>query len=141
MKCLHLPILRSSTVIEAARRPSFTCVQRCHMRSPKKKGQNPINSNSVAGAYIQACCFANPNIQWFLMPGQLPTPVLIKRIYIIFLWTELSKRYPIPIVNLLLKTVCVFGVLWGAHSYPASPKYNNITNYFRNRLPLLVLNT
>ena len=51
----------------------------------------------------------------------------------------ISQRDPIPIVNPLLKMVFVFGGRWGAHSYSYSPKYNRITNKFRNQLPLLVL--
>ena len=66
-----------------------------------------------------------------LIPGQLPTPELPKRISLIFPWAGFSQRSPIPIFNPLLKT--------GAHSYSASPKYNQIPNSFRNRFPLLVL--
>ena len=45
-----------------------------------------------------------------------------------------------PIVDPLLKIVCIFVFWWGAHYYPALTNYNKITNNFRNRIPLLVLN-
>ena len=71
---------------------------------------------------------------------QLPTPVLTKRLSLIFLWAEFSWRAPIPIVKPLLKMVCGFGGLWGAHSYSASQKYNKIPNNFWDQLSLLVIN-
>ena len=140
MKSLHLTLLGSNTVIQAARRPSFTCVMRCYTSSPKGKIQNLIRSNSVAGAYLPACCFSNPNLHRLLILGQLSTPVLPKGISLIFPWVEFSRRASISIVNLLVKTVSVFGGRWGAHSYSDSPKYNKIKNNLLNLLPILVLN-
>ena len=67
-------------------------------------------------------------------------PPFTDRLSIIFLWEGFSQRAPIPIVNPLLKTVCIFGGIWGAHYYSASPKNNNKTDNFRNRPPILVLN-
>ena len=49
MNIIIIIILGSKTVIYAARRPSFTCVLRCHTISPKGKVQNLIRSNSVEG--------------------------------------------------------------------------------------------
>ena len=69
----------------------------------------------------------------------MPTPALPKRLSLIFLWAEFSRRDAIPIVYSILKTVCIFGRKWGAHSYSTSPKYNKITDKFRYRPPLLVL--
>ena len=106
---------------------------------PKGKGQNTISSYSLAGEYIPACWLANPNIHWFLVPGQILTPALTKSLSLIFLWADFSWRAHIPVINPLLKTVCVFGGWWVAHSYSASPQYNNITNNFLDRIPLLVL--
>ena len=74
-----------------------------------------------------------------LMPGHLTTTAFPKRLYLIFLWAEWSQRDPIPIVDPLLKIVCIFVVLWGAHYYFSSTKYNKITYNFQNRPPLLVM--
>ena len=46
---------------------------------------------------------------------------------------------PIPIVNILLKTVRIFGGWLGAHYYLDLPKNNNKTDKFRNHTPILVL--
>ena len=41
--------------------------------------------------------------------GELTIPVLPRRLSLIFLWTELSRRYPIPIVNTVLKKFLFLG--------------------------------
>ena len=140
MKRQQLYLLGTNTVIQAARRLSLICVMRCHKKSLKGKGQNLISSNSVAWAYLLSCWLSNPNVHRLLIPGQLPTNALNKRLSPILLWAESPQRNPINIVNTILKTVCVFGGRWGAHYYLASPKYKNITNNLQNRLPFLVLN-
>ena len=114
--------------------PSFTCVLRCHMVYPKFKVRNLISSNSVAGAYILALLLANPNLHRLLKPVKLPTPVLLKRISLIFLWEDFSQRDTIPIVNALLYKFYIFVVWWCAHSYLALLKNNKETDCFRNRL-------
>ena len=139
MKRLCLLLLGSKTIIQAARIQYFTCVMRCHTSSPKGKGQNLISSNSVAGAQLPDCWLDNPNVHQLLNPGQLTTPALPKRFSVIFLWAELSQRAPISIINPPLKTVCIFGGRWDAHSYLDSPKNNKKTDNFRNRPPILVL--
>ena len=138
MKRLRLPLLGSTTIIQAATRPWFTYVLRCHMSSLKGKDRNLLSSNSVAGAQILACWSANPNVHWLLITVQLPTTELHKRLSIIFLWVKFPQRYPIHIFNPLLKTVCVFGGRWGAQYYSAPPEYNKTINNFRNWLSLLV---
>ena len=110
-----------------------------HTSSPKVKGQNLIISNSVAGAYLPACWLANPNAHRLLIITQLPTPALPNRLSLILLLEEFSWRSPVPIVNPLLKTVCVFVGKRGAQSYSDSPNDNKIPNNFRNWLLLLVL--
>ena len=73
------------------------------------------------------------------MPGQLPTPALHKRIYLIFLWVELYQIALIPILNPLLKTVCILE-LDGVHDIIWNHKnYDKITNNSRNQRLLLVL--
>ena len=139
MKCLVLFLINSKTVISEDRIPSFTCVMRCHTSSLKYKGRNLISSNSVAGAQLSACWLANPNIHQLLNPGQITTPVIIMRLYIIFLWTESSRRALIPIVNPPLKPFRIFGKQWGAHSYLDSPKNNKKKENFRHRSPILMM--
>ena len=128
--CLHL--LESKTLMYAARRPLLTCVLRCHTSSPQGEDQNLISSNSVVGVYLPAWWLANPNIHQLLNPGQLLTAALPRRFSIIFLWAELSRRDPIPIVNPLLKTVRVLEGRWGTHFYFASQKNKNKTENLRN---------
>ena len=106
----------------------------------KAKVQNLISSNSVAGAYLPACWLANPILHQLIIPGQLPTTVLPNMLSLILPWADFSRRDPIPTINPLLKTFCVFGGRWGAHSYSDLIWYNRINNKFRNRIPLLVLN-
>ena len=139
MNHLRLPLIESNRVIQSYRRLLLTCMLRLHMRSPKGKGRKPIISNPVLGAQLQACLLANPTIHRFIIPGQLTSPALPKRLSLIFLLEVLSQRSPITIVNPLLKTFCFFGGIWGAHYCLASPKYNKKTNNFQNQLPLLVL--
>ena len=74
--------------------------------------------------YLQYYWLTNTNVHPLLMPLQLTTAALPKRISLIFLWVELSQRDTILIVNPLLKTVSIFGGKWGEHSYSDSPKYN-----------------
>ena len=111
---------------------------RCHTSSLKGKWQNLMTSNSVAGEYLPACLLENPNVHHFLNPGKLTTPEFPKRLSLIFLWVELYRRYPIPIVNPLLIKFRIFkgdGVqtLFWLH------KKNKKTDNFCNRPPILVL--
>ena len=99
------------------------------MISLKGKVRNLTSSNLVAVEYLISCWLVNPNINHLLMTGQL----------LFFLWENFSQRGPIPKFNPLLKTVCVFGGKWGAHSYSDALNYNKITNNFLNQIPLLVL--
>ena len=117
MKRLRLPLLGSETLIYAARLPSFTCVLRCHTSSPKGKDRNLISSNSVMGACFPAYQLANPNVHRLLTQVQLPTPALLKRIYLIFIWQELSQRAPILIFNPLLDIVYIVGGQWGVQYF------------------------
>ena len=139
MKRLRLPLLQSNTIIQVARLLSFTCVLRYHTSSQKVKGLNLISSNSVVGAQLLACWFANPKLHQFLKPGQLPTPALPKRLSLIFSQANFPRGDSIPIVNTLLNTVRICGGKLGAHSYLASPKNNKETDNFGNFPPLLFL--
>ena len=116
----------------------FTGVLRCNTISPKGKGQNLISSNLIAGIYLPASLFTNTNVHTLLNPGHLPTTALPKRLSLIFLWTEFPRRDPIPIVNPLLYTVCIFEGWWSAHSYLFFSV--RLHDWFRNRPPLLMLN-
>ena len=73
------------------------------------------------------------------MSGQLPTPEIPKRPYLIFLWADFYRRDTIHIVNPILKTVFVIGGQCGAQYYLYSPMYEKMTNKIQNWLPLLVL--
>ena len=134
MKRISLPLLGSNTVIQADRIQSFTCVMRCHTRPPKGKSQNILSSNSVAVVYIQSSRLDNPNVHQLLNPVHLPTPDLPKRLSLIFLWAEFSRRAPISIVNTLLYTVCTIGGRWGAQYYLASPENNTKIDCFLDRI-------
>ena len=76
----------------------------------------------------------NPNLHRLITTGKLTTLDLTKRLYLIFLWAELSRRATIPIPNPLLYTVYIVGGWQGAHSYSALLKNNKETDCFRNRL-------
>ena len=107
---------------------------RCHTSSLNGKFWNLISSNLVAGVNLPASWLDNRNVHRFLNLERLPTPALPKSISLIFLLAELSWRAPIPIVNPLLYTVCIFGGRWGEHSYLDTPKNNKETDWFWNRL-------
>ena len=107
MKRLHLSLLGSKTVIQAARSISFNFVLRCHTSSPKGRGRNLLISNSVAEIYFPACLLDNKNLHRLLDSGHLPTPEIPKRLSIIFLWADFYRRAPTPIVNPLQYTVCI----------------------------------
>ena len=116
----------------------FTCVLRCHTSSPMGKGRNILSSNSVAEMYFQSCCFPNKNLHRLLKPVHLPIPALPKRIYLILLWVELSRRAPTPIVNPLQYTVCI---CWRSMGCTLLFGFTVILhNLFQNFPPLLVLN-
>ena len=132
MNCLRLPILRSHTVIQEDISPSFTCVLMCHKISQKGKCQNLIIFNSVVGVYVPAYWLNNTNVHRLLNTGQLPTTALTKRVSIIFLWAEFSRRAPIPMFNPILNIFCIFRGRWDAYSYSASPKNNKRIDCFRN---------
>ena len=86
---------------------------RCHTHYPEGKDQNLIISNSVAGAYLLDYWLESPNVHRLLIPGQLTNPALTNMPYLIFLWTEISQRDPIPMVNPLLKIVYIFWKVMG----------------------------
>ena len=134
MKRLSLPLLRSKTVIQADILPSFSCVIRCHTSSLKCKFRNLLSSNSLARAQLPAQWLANPNVHWLITPEKLPTPALPKRLSLIFIWAELSRRARIPIFNILLNTVCIVGGRQGTHSYLPLPKNYKEKVFFRSRL-------
>ena len=55
----------------------------------------------------------------------------------------MSRIFPkvsYPYIRSTPKNGLYFGGRWGAHSYLDSPKYNKITENFRNWIPLRVLN-
>ena len=138
MKRLRLSLLVSNTVICLDRSVSCTCVRRCHTSSPKGKGQNLLISNSVSEMYFPAFWLANTNVHRLLKPGHLPTPELPKRLSLIFLYAELSQRYPIPIVKTLQYTVCI---CWRKMGFTLLFGFSVIlNNWFQNRPPLLALN-
>ena len=134
MKCIP-PC--SKIVIYAARSLSFNYVLRCHTSYPTGKCLNLLSSNVVAGMYFPDWWLANQNLHWLLKPGHLPTPALPKRLSLIFLWAELSRRDPILIVNPLQYTVCIcwreigFTLLFGFAII--------LHSLFQNRPPLLVM--
>ena len=110
---------------------------RCHMSSPKGKGRNLISFNSVAVMYFPACWFVNTNVQWLPNLVHLATTALPKRLSLIFLWAGFSRRYPIPIVDPLIYTVCIFCRSMGCtllFGFSVRLRY-----WFKNRPPLLVL--
>ena len=110
---------------------------RCHMRSPKGKGLNLLISNSVAEMYFPAYFLDNKNVYRLLKLGHLTTLALPKRLYIIFIWAELSQRDPITIVNTLQYTVCI---CWRAKGCTLLCGFTLIlNNWFQNRPRLLVL--
>ena len=53
---------------------------RCHTRSLKRKIQNLLISNSVAGAKLPYSELDNINVHPLLIPGNISTPELPKRI-------------------------------------------------------------
>ena len=106
----------------------------CHTSSPKCKVRNLKISNSVGCSYLPAYWLSNPKLHQLLTLGKLPTSALPKRLHLIFLWEEFPRRVPIPIVNILLDTVCIFVWIWIAHSYLDLPKNNKEKDFFRNRL-------
>ena len=72
-----------------------------------------------------------------LKPGHLPTPALTKRISLIFLWVELYRMDPTPIVNPLQYTVCIFWKEMGCTLLFGFAVI--LHSWFQNRPPLLVL--
>ena len=137
MPTITLPWVKCSTLL-IQKTNIHSCAEVLN-ELPDGKIPKPNNIFSIAGAQLPACLLENPSVHRLLTPGQLPTPVLTKRLSPIFLWAEFSQSSPIPKVNLLLKTVFFLGGIWGAHSYLDSPKYNKITNNLRNWIPILVM--
>ena len=133
MKRLHVSLLGSKTVMQAARSLMFTCVLRCHTRSPKVKGQNLLIYNSVAEIYFPACWLDNKNLHQLLYPGHLPTSALPKSLSQIFLWVEFFRRAPIPIVNPLQCTVCI---CWMVMEFILLFEFSLILQYWFQNLPL-----
>ena len=110
---------------------------RCHTGSPKGKDQNLLISNSVSEIYLPDCRLYNQKVHRFLNPLHLPTPALTKRLSLIFLWEEFSRRAPIPIVNPLQYTVCI---CWSEMGCTLSFGFAAVLHYLsQNRPSLLVL--
>ena len=52
------------------------------MSSPKGKGQNLLNSNSVAGENLQNIWLSDPNVHQLLVPGHLTNSALPNSLYL-----------------------------------------------------------
>ena len=69
MKHLRLPLLRSKTVIQTARRPLFTCELRRHTSSLEGRRPKSIQLTQQWEINLPAKPLANANIYWLLKPG------------------------------------------------------------------------
>ena len=105
--------------------------------TPKGKDRNLLSSNSEAEIYFPDCLLANQNLHRLLKRGHLPTPALPKRLSLIFLWAELSRNAPIPIVKPLQYTVCI---CWRGMGFTLLFGFTVILhNLFQNQTSLLVI--
>ena len=108
----------------------FTCVLRCHQRSPKGNGRSLLISNLLAGVNIPSSWLANPNVHRLLIPGHLPTPTLTKRLAL----SSYVRNCPEGLLyhqSTHYSNGKLFGGRFGAHQYSASPD-NRIITYHRD---------
>ena len=110
-------------------RPLFTCVLRCHTRSPKVEGRNLLISYSVAGAKLPAYWLANPNVLQLLILGHLPTAALPKRLALSSHGGDFPKGI-IPQQSVHSANGKLFGGRFSAHSYSALPDMRRMKKYF-----------